>query len=64
MSSAVRFQHVPARLQRHAESGPAAVESASEQPGGLLASRAFWVGGLLSVGAWTLIFAAIAYLFF
>ena len=42
-------RHMPVRVQH---SRPAEGAPAEEEQGSLLASRAFWVGGLFSVGVW------------
>lgn len=60
MSSAVRHQHLPA-LSKAERASP---ELPPAQPPGLLSSRVFWLGGLLSLGIWTLVFLAISVLFF
>ncbi len=42
--------------------GPAApsdLEGEDERPRSLLASRAFWLGGLLSLAVWVLLYLAI-----
>jgi hypothetical protein len=42
---------------------PVASEAHAEPAGGLLASRTFWLGGLASVGIWTLAAMALVRLF-
>jgi hypothetical protein len=64
MSSAVR--HQPLRIRVEAPSVPhphMASEAHAEPAGGLLASRAFWLGGVASVGMWTLAAFALVRLF-
>lgn len=42
---------------------PTTSEAHAEPPRGLLGSRAFWLGGLASVGIWTLAAFALVRLF-
>ena len=59
MSSAVRHQPLPVRAEAPSVFRSVPSEVQGERPTGLLASRAFWLGGLASVGAWTVVALAL-----
>jgi hypothetical protein len=63
MSSAVR--HQPLRVRTKAQGAPRSIstEVHAEPSTSLLASRAFWLGGVASIGLWTLVAVALAHLF-
>ena len=63
MSSAVRKQ--PLRVGAEVPSVFRSVVShvQGERPAALLASRAFWLGGLVSVGAWSVLALALIHAF-
>ncbi len=63
MSSAVRHQALRVPVEARPVTRTAPNEVPSEPSTGLLASRAFWLGGLASVGIWTLVVLALAHLF-
>ncbi|WP_299796452.1 hypothetical protein [Ramlibacter sp.] len=59
MSSVVRHQPLRVRVGAPSVARTGHTDVQGETPTGLLASRAFWLGGLASVGLWSLVVLAL-----